>query len=238
MPGGKGLTTAVTEVFLEPGARLEHTHVIEGNDESYHLGHIAVRQKRDSSYTNRSIVIGGKLNRVEIDCAMREPGAECTLDGMYHAIGHEHVDHTTHIIHAASACSSNEEYRGLVDDRAHAVFDGTIEIKRDAQQSSAHQKNHNLLLSDTAVVNTKPHLEIDADDVSASHGATVGAIDADQLFFLRARGIDEDRARAMLTFSFVRSIVDRISSKAIRDRLVRRILARMPAGDEIEELAR
>lgn len=236
-PGAEDLCNAVTEVILKPGAKVDHLRIVEGADKSYHIAAVAIHQAKDSSYVSRSVVMGGKLCRVDFDAQLTETGAECRLDGVYHAVGSEHVDHNTCITHDASHCSSVEEYRGLIDDRAHAVFDGTIIVKRDAQQSSAHQQNHNLLLSDSATINTKPHLEIDADDITASHGATIGALDPDQLFFLRARGIDEDQARAMLTFSFVRSILDRIESEPVRDRLVQKLIQRLPNGESIMELA-
>jgi Fe-S cluster assembly protein SufD len=237
-PGGADVCTAVTEVHLADGAHLDHLRVIEGSDESTHLGTLAVEQDRNSHYTSRSVAMGGKLARLEIDARMSGPGAECNLDGMYHAIGNEHVAHHTLITHKDSHGTSSEEYRGLIDDRAHAVFDGIIVVDQGTKGTSAHQQNHNLLLSDTATVNTKPHLEIDSDDLSASHGATVGSVDPDQLFFLRARGIDENHARSILTFSFVRSILDRIDCEAVRNRLTARLLSRLPYGDDIAELAK
>lgn len=236
-PGAADLCTAVTEVCLKDGANMDHLRIIEGSQESTHLGTLAVHQGRDSRYLSRSVAMGGKLGRLEIDVRMAGPGAECRLDGAYHAIGTEHVAHHTLITHQDSYGSSNEEYRGLIDDRAHAVFDGTIVVKPGTTNTSAHQQNHNLLLSDTATINTKPHLEIDSNDLTASHGATTGALDPDQLFFLRARGIGEKEARSILTLSFVRSILDRIEPTSIRDRLVARVLSRLPYGSDIAELA-
>ncbi len=237
-PGSEDVCTAVTEVHLADGAHLDHLRVIEGSDVSTHLGTLAVLQDRNSNYTSRSVAMGGKLSRLEIDARMTGPGSECNLDGMYHAVGSEHIAHHTLITHADSHCASSEEYRGLVDDRAHAVFDGIIVVDQGTKGTSAHQQNHNLLLSDTATVNTKPHLEIDSDDLSASHGATVGSVDPDQLFFLRARGIDENHARSILTFSFVRSILDRIECEPVRSRLISRLLSRLPYGDALAELAK
>jgi Fe-S cluster assembly protein SufD len=236
-PGAADLCTAVTEVYLEDGARVDHLRIIEGNDGSTHLGTLAVHQERNSHYLSRSVAMGGKLGRLEIDAHMTGPGAECNLDGVYHAVGSEHIAHHTLITHDDSHCSSNEEYRGLVDDRAHAVFDGIIVVKPGTKNTSAHQQNHNLLLSETATINTKPHLEIDSDDLSASHGATIGALDPDQLFFLRARGIGEQEARSILTLSFVRSILDRIECVGVRNRLVARVLSRLPHGNDIAELS-
>ncbi len=237
-PGQDDVCTAVTEVHLADGARLEHLRVMEGGDGSTHLGTLGVLQDRNSTYTSRSVAMGGKLSRLEIEARMAGPGAECNLDGMYHAIGSEHVAHHTLITHADSHGASTEEYRGLIDDRAHAVFDGIIIVDQGTKGTSAHQQNHNLLLSDTATVNTKPHLEIDSDDLSASHGATVGSVNPDHLFFLRARGIDENHARSILTFSFVRSILDRIEVEAVKERLIARLLSRLPYGDDIAELAK
>jgi Fe-S cluster assembly protein SufD len=124
-------------------------------------------------------------------------------------------------------------YRGIASGKGTAVFDGIVVVHRDAQKTEAHQQNHNLLLSDTASVHTKPHLEIDADDVICSHGATIGSLDPDQLFYLRTRGIREDLARAMLTYAFLESIVDRISHEPTRRRMREAVLARIPHGDDI-----
>ncbi len=237
-PGAPDLCNAVTEVHLKDGAKLDHLRIIEGNDSSTHIGSLAVHQERDSSYTSRSVAMGGKLSRLEIDARIAGPGADCTLDGVYHAIGSEHVAHHTLITHEDSHGTSVEEYRGLVDDRAHAVFDGIIVVKPGTKGTSAHQQNHNLLLSEAATINSKPHLEIDSDDLTASHGSTTGALDPAQLFFLRARGIGEDEARAMLTISFVRSILDRITCEGVRDRLIARVLSRLPFGtDDMAEIA-
>ena len=237
-PGATDLCTAVTEVCLEDGAKMDHLRIIEGNETSTHMGTLAVHQERDSRYLLRSVAIGGKLSRLEVDARMTGPGADCRLDGVYHAVGSEHVAHHTLITHEDSHCTSHEEFRGLVDDRAHAVFDGTIVVRPNTKNTSAHQQNHNLLLSETATVNSKPHLEIDSNDLSASHGATVGALDPDQLFFLRARGISEAEARTILTLSFVRSILDQIETASVRERLLARVLSRLPHGGDIAELAR
>ncbi len=235
-PGVAQLCTAVTEVCLEAGAKLDHLRIVEADDNSNHIATLAIHQKRDSRYLSRSVVMGGKLVRVQIDAHMAGPGAECKLEGVYHAVGSEHVAHHTTITHEDSHCSSTEEYRGLIDDRAHAVFDGIVVVNRGTKGTSAHQQNHNLLLSERATINTKPHLEIDSDDLTASHGATVGALDPEQLFFLRARGIDEEEARTILTFSFVRSILDRIDQPIVRERLLKRLIARLPYAGDASEL--
>jgi Fe-S cluster assembly protein SufD len=234
-PGSQHLVSAVTEVSLEDNARLEHVRVTEGVDEGHHIASLAVRQGRASSYTSRVVTLGGALSRVDLRLTLDGEGAEAGLYGAYHAGGSDLVDHHTFIDHVRPHCSSRESYRGIVDGRAHAVLDGIIAVRRDAQATSAHQELHNLLLSDAATVNAKPHLEIDTDDVVCSHGATVGALDDEQLFYLRSRGIPETRARAMLTYAFLRSVIDDIDHAPLRGRLTRAVLERLPHGDAIEE---
>lgn len=232
----KQLVSAVTEVALAPAARLEHIRVVEGIEPGYHIASLAVKQQRDSFYGSRVVTLGGALSRLDLRVELAGRGAECALSGAYHAAGRDLVDHHTRVEHAVPNCSSNEEYRGIVDDSGHAVFDATAVVHRDAQGTSAHQENRNLLLSDNAGVNTKPHLEIDADDVVCSHGATVGALDDDSLYYLRARGIGEAQATAMLTYAFVRSVLDAIDCEPVRARLAGLMLERLPHGDTLEEM--
>lgn len=234
--GEKHLTNTVTEIALQPGARLDHTRIFEGGP-GYHVGKLGVRAGRDSCYTSRAVALGGAWYRLDIDVALAGPGAECALDGAYHVTGKDHVDHHTFIDHAAERCSSNEHYRGILDGAGKAVFDGTIVVRRGAQHTSAHQQNHNLLLSDDANVHTKPHLEIDTDDLTASHGATVGDLDEESMFYLRARGVGREQAEAILTYAFVREIIGEIPHDAIRHRLAAALLARLPHGETIRELA-
>ena len=236
--GEKHLTNAVTEVVLGEDAKLDHTRVHEGAQNGFHLGTLAVRQGRSSRYASHVVTLGGALTRLDLGVELAGEGAECTLDGVYHVRGDDHVDHQTRIDHAKPHCTSHESYRGVLDGRGHAVFNGIIVVRRDAQRTSAHQENRNLLLSDDAVIHTKPHLEIDADDVKCGHGATIGALDETALFYLRTRGISEDEARDILTFAFVQALLDRIPHAPVRTRLARALLARLPNGDRIEELVR
>jgi Fe-S cluster assembly protein SufD len=235
--GEKHLTNVVTEVALGANARLDHLRVYEGVAGGYHAAALAVRQDRDSSYTSRVVAVGGDWYRLDLDVTFAGPGAEARLDGVYHVTGREHIDHHTFVDHAVPHCTSHEHYRGLADGAGRAVFDGTVVIRRDAQQSAAHQQNHNLLLSDDATVNTKPHLEIDADDIAASHGATIGALDPESLFYLRTRGIGREQAEALLTFAFVEEILQDLPNEAIRRRINKVLLARLPNGAGLEELA-
>jgi Fe-S cluster assembly protein SufD len=226
----------VTEIVLGPGAKVEHTRITEGAAESLHIGTLSVSQARESGYASRVVTIGGALSRLDLDVVLDGEGADCLLDGVYHVTGREHVDCYTRIDHARPYCTSNERYRGVVDGKGHAVFDGTIIVRKQSQRTDAHQENRNLLLSDDATVHTKPHLRIDADDVKCSHGATIGALDEDSLFYLRARGIPEARARTILTYAFVRELVDPIPQPALRRRAGELLLARLNDGQAIREI--
>jgi Fe-S cluster assembly protein SufD len=238
-PGeGKHLTNAVAEVAIDDGARLEHVRVTEGEPHAMQLAYLAVRLGRDAYYGSRAVALGGALTRLELTVRFEGPGSEAVLDGVYHVDRREHVDHQVLVTHAAGHCASHVTYRGLLDGKGHAVFNAMSIVERDAQQSSAHQENRNLLLSDDATIDTKPHLEIDADDISASHGAAVGAVDDQQLFYLRSRAIPEAQARDLLTFAFVRELLDRLPHAPLVGRTSEAVLARLPHGDAIREVER
>jgi Fe-S cluster assembly protein SufD len=234
--GAKQLTNVVTEVVLEPSSNLEHVRIQLGGQASHHVGALAVRQERASVYRSRTISLGGAFSRLDLDVLLAGEGAECELDGLYHATGREFVDNHTRVDHAVPRCSSRESYRGIVDGAGHAVWDGTAIVRRGAHQTVAHQENRNLLLSADATINTKPHLEIDTDDLVASHGATVGALDDDQLFYLRTRGVELEQARAVLTYGFVQAIVDEVSHAPIAEWLGACLRGRLPNGAAIQEL--
>jgi Fe-S cluster assembly protein SufD len=225
------LTNSVVELDLGCNAKVHHVRVHQ--NPGLQVGRVDVRQAADSTYRSTVVTLGGALLRFDLCCRLQGKGAECKLDGAYLVEGEDHVDHHTLVEHEASHCRSDQMYRGIASGKGTAVFDGIVVVHRDAQKTEAHQQNHNLLLSDTASVHTKPHLEIDADDVICSHGATIGSLDPDQLFYLRTRGIREDLARAMLTYAFLESIVDRISHEPTRRRMREAVLARIPHGDDI-----
>ena len=234
-PRGAHLTNAVVEISVGENASVEHLRIHEGHEQAFTVQTIAVHQARDARYRSRVFSFGGALSRLDIVSVLDGAGADCLLDGLYLVRGNAHVDHRTLVRHARPHGSSHEKYKGILDDRAHAVFDGTIVVDRDAQKTEAHQENRNLLLSSDAVVNTKPHLEIDADDVKCSHGATVGRLDDQQLFYLRARGIDEAAARTLLTHAFAREMVERVGLEPARDRLTRLVLGHLPRGELLED---
>ncbi len=229
------LTNVVAEVSVGANARLEHIRLTEGTERTLQLAYLGARLGRDAFYGSRVVAIGGALTRLELSVSFDGPGAEAELDGAYHVDGGEHVDHHVRVDHVAGRCTSRVRYRGLIDGRGHAVFDAIGIVHKDAAGSAAHQENRNLLLSDDASVDTKPHLEIECDDVTASHGATIGALDDAQLFYLRSRGIPEAQARDILTFAFVREAIDRIGHAPLVDRASTNVLRRLPHGEGLLE---
>jgi len=225
------LTNSVVEVDLGRNAKMSHVRMHQ--NAGLQIGRVNVRQHADSVYRSTVVTLGGALHRFDIRCLLQGEGAECQLDGAYLVDGDDHVDHHTVVEHQAPQCRSQQTYRGIASEKGTAVFDGIVVVHRDAQKTEAHQENRNLLLSDTATIHTKPHLEIDADDVICSHGATVGSLDEDQLFYLRARGIPREIAHGMLTFAFLEAVVDPVSHEPTRERLRDALHARIPHGDQI-----
>ncbi len=212
-------TNAVTEVALEEGASLDHYKVQEESPLAYHLACTQADLARDSRFSTHYVGLGGSLVRNEVRVRFTGEGGEATVNGLYRAAGTQHADNHTVIDHAKAHCASHERYKGVLDGKARGVFNGKILVRQDAQKTDAKQTNQTLLLSEDATINTKPQLEIFADDVKCTHGATVGQLDEEQLFYLRARGIGLEQARALLTFAFANDIIGRIKITDLRDRL-------------------
>ncbi|HZW74118.1 MAG TPA: Fe-S cluster assembly protein SufD, partial [Caldimonas sp.] len=226
---GEGIywTNAVTEAVLGAGASLTHYRVQRDSPRAFHVGTVAVEQAADSRYGSRSISLGGALVRSDIGTRLDAPGAACTFDGLYLASGTQHVDHHTTIDHRQPRGTSRELYKGIMDGRATGVFNGKVFVRPHAQQSDAQQMNKNLLLSDDAQIETKPQLEIFADDVKCSHGATIGQLDDDAIFYLRARGIDAAAARQMLIFAFANELIEPVAVEPLRALLTRELGERL-----------
>jgi Fe-S cluster assembly protein SufD len=212
-------SSAVTEIDLEEGARIEHCKLQQESTAGYHIATIQARQAARSHLLSHSISIGAKLARNNINGVLDGSGIECTLNGLYLGKGDQLVDHHTALEHAKPHCNSHEFYHGILNDRATGVFNGKIFVRPDAQKTDAKQTNRNLLLSDDATINTKPQLEIFADDVRCTHGATVGQLEEEAIFYLRARGIGLDNARRMLVHAFAADIVNRITIEEVREKL-------------------
>ncbi len=226
----------VTRIFAADNAAIEHHKLQQEGFGAFHVAGIHAVQQRDSRFDSHSISFGAALARNDITTAFDGRGCEATLNGLYLAGGTQHVDHHTRIDHRQPNGTSREHYRGVLEGRAHAVFNGKVIVQPGAQKTNAFQDNHNLLLSRDAEVDTKPELEIYADDVKCNHGATVGQLDETQLFYLRSRGIDEAVARSLLVHAFAHDVIERIRVASLRTRLEQILLARLPQKEHIGEL--
>ncbi len=234
--GTAGFTNAVTRIHQGRNTQVEHIKVQQESAKAYHIAGIHAVQGRDSRFTSHSIALGGLIVRNDISTRLDGENCECHLNGLYLAGGRQHVDHHTRIDHAKPRGVSREYYRGVLDGAARAVFNGKVIVRADAQHTDAHQANNNLLLSREAEVDTKPQLEIFADDVKCSHGATVGQLDPDMLFYLRSRGMDEAQARSLLTYAFAEGVISRIRVVALKARLEEFLINRLPDASSIREL--
>ena len=229
------LVDAVSETMLALGAKLEHIKI---QQESKHTSHIAshtILQQRDSRLTSLIVSTGGKLVRSDIHTRLVERGAECVLNGLYIADESQHMDFHSFIEHTAPACSSRQDYRGVLDDHSRVVFNGRVYVHKDAQQSNAQQSNNTLLLSGKAEMDSKPQLEIYADDVKCSHGATVGQLDEDMLFYLRSRGLDPQTARRFLIKGFVGQVLQQMQNSLLRKRIEQWVNQRLHLDDTQQE---
>lgn len=224
--GMSSLENAVVEVVLAESARLEHVKVIRGGDGA-HVALTSVAAGRGASYASCVVVLGGRFVRNDLHVRLGGEGAECRLDGLYVAGGETFVDNHTAIDHARPHGTSRELYKGILDGRARAVFNGRVVVREDAQKTDARQTNKNLLLSERAEIDTKPELQILANDVQCSHGAAIGQLDDEQVFYLRSRGLSHERARRVLTWGFAVDVVRRIGSEAVRVEVERLVAARL-----------
>ncbi len=209
-------SNSVAELVLEEGAKLEHCRLQFERTTAFHVATVQAHQARSSNLTTHSISLGARLARINVTPVLDAEGCECTMNGLYVAEGDQLVDHHTTIHHAKPNCNSHEFYHGILDGKAQGVFNGKIFVRPDAQRTDAKQTNRNLLLSDEATINTKPQLEIFADDVKCTHGATVGQLQDEAIFYLRARGIGLEAARRMLVHAFASSILNRITIDEVR----------------------
>ncbi|MFC5475645.1 Fe-S cluster assembly protein SufD [Paraherbaspirillum soli] len=229
-------TNAVTQIVLEPGAAIEHYKLQQESGHAFHIASIDVQQAQNSRFTSHSFALGGLLSRNDIGTCFNQEGCQATLNGLYMASGRQHMDHHTSIDHAQPGGVSREFYKGVLGGAARAVFNGKVIVRPDAQKSDAYLSNRNLLLSDTAEVDTKPQLEIYADDVKCTHGATVGQLDENQVFYLRSRGVDAAQAITLLTYAFASEIVERVGIALLQERLEELLINRLPGGHQIREL--
>jgi Fe-S cluster assembly protein SufD len=222
-------TNAVVEIVLQDGARLEHYRVQDESSEAFHIASTRADLGRDSSFETTSIMLGAKLSRHDLSVVMDHEGAECRVDGLYIIGDGQHTDTHSVIDHKQPHCASHQLYKGILDGKSRAVFNGKVFVRHGAMGTDANQTNKNLLLSNEAHVDTKPQLEIFADDVKCAHGAAIGQLDEDELFYLESRGIHSDLARNLLTYGFAEEVIARIKVESIKTKLDEAVLNRLHA---------
>jgi Fe-S cluster assembly protein SufD len=228
--GGAYLTNAVTEVILEDGARVEHYKIQDEAADAYHLAALHVRPGRDSSFSTYVLALGAAIARHEVWVRLEAEGAEVTLNGLYLPEGDQQHDNPTFIEHVAPHCTSRQLYKGVLGGHGQGVFNGRIVVGHDAAGTDASQTNKNLLLSGSAEVYTRPRLEIFTDDVRCTHGAAVGQLDEDAVFYLRSRGVPHQEARAVLTYAFAREMLELIGVGPLRSHVEGMVAERLHAG--------
>jgi Fe-S cluster assembly protein SufD len=226
--GGEALCNTVTELVAGDHTVLSH-YMIE-REQAFNISTLRIQQGRSANVVSHSVLLGGALVRNNVHPVLAGEGGECLINGLFIGNGHQHLDNYMLVEHASPHCGSRQFYNGILDGHAHGVFHGRIIVHKDAQKTDAKQTNRNLLLSDDAQIDTKPQLEIYADDVKCTHGATIGQIEGDALFYLRSRGIDELCARKLLLFAFASECLDRMKQGPVRkhvEGLINRCLFQM-----------
>ncbi|MDD2723705.1 MAG: Fe-S cluster assembly protein SufD [Methylovulum sp.] len=227
------LSAAVTEAFVGQNAELTGYKVQCESEKAYHFGGMYIQQARDARCTHHNFAFGGLLARSDIHTDL-EQAAECELNGLYLGVKRQHIDNHTRINHNQPYGKSLETYKGVLDGRARGVFQGRVVVAEHAQKTDSTMNNRNLLLSDYAEADTKPQLEIYADDVKCGHGVTVGQLDEKSVFYLQSRGVDEETARNMLTFAFANEMVDRVSLPALKTLLLQLLLKHFPQNSYVD----
>lgn len=225
---GTYFTNAVTEIVAGEGSIVDHSRLECESIDAFHAGMVHIRQERSSAVTSRSYAAGGGIVRIDTRAVLAGEGANLVMDGLFVTAGVQHIDNHTVIDHAVPHCESIELYKGVLDDSSRGIFDGLIIVREGAQKTVSRQTNKNLLLSESAVVDSKPTLEIYNDDVKCNHGSTIGQLEEEPMFYLRSRGIGEQDARDLLVYAFASEIVDRIKVEAVREQIGRAMFGRMP----------
>ena len=230
---GASFTNAAIQIFVEDNASLTHYRVQKVSTEAFHYGVTEVAVGRGASYDATNINLGGGLSRHDVDVKFTAEGGEAWVDGLYMLNGAQHHDTHSVIDHQVPNCVSHQTYKGVLNDKSRAVFNGKVFVRENARGTDAQQQNKNLLLSNDARVDTKPQLEIFNDDVKCSHGATVGQLEEEELFYLLTRGLPEVLARNLLTYGFVEQIINKIEIDAIKSDLDRAVLNRLSVKLEV-----
>lgn len=236
-------SNTVTELVAEQNAVVSHYMVVRPAQNAYNVSTLRIQQERASNVATHSVLLSGALVRNNVHPVLAGEGAECLINGLFMANGHQHMDNYMLVEHASPHCNSRQFYNGVLNGQAHGVFHGRIIVHKDAQKTDAKQTNRNLLLSDDAQIDTKPQLEIYADDVKCTHGATIGQVEENALFYLRSRGLDEASAKHLLLLAFANECLDRMSSDQVRSHVERLVTEWLPetaryAGDRPADVER
>ena len=227
----KNLVNSVTNFYLDEGANVEHVMIDDFSENTYQISNVLVKQKKDSTFSSYNYSNAKKLARKDFIVELKGRGSHCDLRGVYLADNDNHIDHHTIIEHEKEHCTSNELYKGILSGKSTGVFNGRIHVHDEAQKTDAIQSNQNILLSDNAIIHTKPELEIYADDVKCTHGATVGQLDEKGIFYLRARGIKRKEAQKMMMRAYIGEVLSGIRNNKTRDALLEQIIRNIPDGD-------
>ena len=220
----------VTEISADENSNVYYYKIQNDGNKSIHVGTTQVHQEKDSHFNSVTLSWGGNITRNNLNSFLNGKGCECHMYGAFVLSGEQHVDNHTLVDHSVPNCYSNELYKGILDDNSTGVFNGKVMVRKDAQKTNAYQSNKNILLTDTATMNTKPQLEIFADDVKCSHGATTGQLNKEELFYLRTRGIDEDEAKAMLLYAFASEVIQAIEISPLRNMLFDKLNEKLKKG--------
>ena len=230
--GGKSFTNSAVQIYVEDNANLTHYRVQKESAQSYHIGTTEVTLNRGSFYNSTKINLGARISRHDIHLKFTGTGGEAFVDGLYMLSGNQHHDTHSTIDHALPNCVSHQTYKGVLNDKSRGVFNGKVFVRENASGTDAQQSNKNLLLSNDARIDTKPQLEIFNDDVKCAHGATVGQLEEEELFYLLSRGLNETLARNLLTYGFAEEVVNKIEIESIKKQLDEAVLNRLNANLE------
>jgi Fe-S cluster assembly protein SufD len=234
--GEEYFSNAVTEIVAGESAVVEHYRIERSSESAYSVGTVRVQQARASNVACHGVLLGGSIVRNNVHPVLAGDGAECLINGLFMPGGRQHIDNFMRVEHASPHCDSRQFYNGIVDGKARGVFSGRIVVHEDAQKTDAKQTNRSLLLTDDAQVDSKPQLEIYADDVKCTHGATIGQLDEDAIFYLRARGIPHDMARALLLFGFATENLERMKLLPIRRYVEDLVIDELPQLDVLRKV--
>lgn len=229
-PDSVYLSNTITEIIAGDNAHIDHTKIQQESDQAFHIGGVFIHQAVHSQVTNHNIALSGLVTRNDTYTDLLGQGAHMEMNGLVLGQGRQHIDNHTQVNHVVANCTSDEFYKTVLDDHSRSVFRGRIIVAQDAQLTNADQQNNNLLLSNTAEADTKPQLEIYADDVKCSHGATVGQLDPKSIFYLNSRGINAESATALLTFAFANEVLDRLKVDSVKQELTQIIAGELLSG--------